>query len=333
MNSDKSILKKVGDLQQVAGIKDYTFNEGKAKGVRALEIFSSGGLDLTILPDRGMDIVSLKYKGVNISYLSKTGIVSPKYFVEDEAKGFFRNFSAGFLTTGGLSYMGAPSYVNGRKLGLHGLISNTPAYNVYYTDNYFNEGLLQVIGKVKEAEFFGEHLVLTRKIKYCAKEKTIYINDKVTNYNFEKSSFMILYHINFGYPFLSPDLEINIPTQNIVPRDINSIKKDYNTITNPIHDKKEEVFFHELKTDQNKIVNITLKNTKLKIGIEITYLHKDLPYLTQWKSMKSSEYVLGIEPGNYNVLGKHDAIKKDELTYLKPLEEKNIALKIRFFDI
>ncbi|MFL2124382.1 aldose 1-epimerase family protein [Marinilactibacillus psychrotolerans] len=323
----------MGDLKQIAGIKDYTFNEGKAKHVRALELYSSGGLELTVLPDRGMDIVSLKYKGINISYLSKTGIVSPEYFSEDGVKGFFKNFYAGFLTTGGLSYMGAPSCVDGRKLGLHGVISNTPAYNVCYTDNYFKEDSLVVTGKVKEAEVFGNHLILTRKIKYDKKKSTIYIHDNIKNLNYEKSSFMILYHINFGYPFLSPDLNINIPSKKVISRDKNSVIEKYSTISEPSPHKKEEVFFHKMNPDKNDTVKITLKNTKLKIGIEITYLYKDLPYLTQWKSMKSSEYVLGIEPGNYNVLGKRDAIEKNKLTYLKPLEEKNIKLKIRFFDI
>lgn len=280
-----------------------------------------------------MDIVSLKYKGINISYLSKTGIVSPEYFIEDDVKGFFRNFSAGFLTTGGLSYMGAPSYVDGRKLGLHGVISNTPAYNVCYIDDFSKEDSLIVSGKVKEAEVFGNHLILTREIKYDKKKNTIYINDNIKNLNYEKSSFMILYHINFGYPFLSPDLDINLPSKNTISRDENSVKENYSTITEPSPYKKEEVFFHEMISDKNDTVNITLKNTKLKIGVEITYLYKDLPYLTQWKSMRSSEYVLGIEPGNYNVLGKRNAIENRKLTYLNPLEEKNIKLKVRFFDL
>lgn len=48
--------------------------------------------------------------------------------------------------------MGAPCYDNGQELGLHGTISNTPAYNVSYFNNYSDGILLGVTGKVKEAQ-------------------------------------------------------------------------------------------------------------------------------------------------------------------------------------
>ena len=60
---DKNLFRSVGDSQQLFGIKDYTFNEGKAKNVRALEMYNSEGIQMTVLPDRGMDIASLSYKG------------------------------------------------------------------------------------------------------------------------------------------------------------------------------------------------------------------------------------------------------------------------------
>lgn len=333
MNNQKDILRRIGQIEQLSGVKDYTFNEGKAKNVRALEMYTSEGLNMTVLPDRGMDIASLKYKGINISYLSKTGIVNPQFFVEDGSKGFFRNFYAGFLTTGGLSYMGASSHFKGRELGLHGMISNVPAYNVSYLNNIFEDISLEVKGKVKEAEFFGDYLVLTRSIQHNKKENTIYINDNIKNHNFEPSSFMILYHMNYGYPFLSPDLEIDIPTSKVVARDKNSVIKNHESITEPVDDAIEEVFFHEVIPDEKGIVKIRLNNYKLGIGVEISYSYLELPYLTQWKSMKSGEYVLGIEPGNYNVKGKDHAQKNSALTYLNPLEEKKISLKIKLIDL
>lgn len=330
---DKNLFRSVGDSQQLFGIKDYTFNEGKAKNVRALEMYNSEGIQMTVLPDRGMDIASLSYKGKNLSFLSKTGIVSPAFFVENSSIGFFKNFFAGFLTTGGLSYMGAPCYDNGQELGLHGTISNTPAYNVSYFNNYSDGILLGVTGKVKEAQVFGEHLILTRTISYDENANSIYIQDKIKNYSFEPAPFMILYHMNFGFPFLSPDLEIKIPSKKITPRDKDSVLQNYKTVSKPIDQKVEEVFFHEMLPDEKGNVAVTLSNSKLGVGVELTYPYEELPYLTQWKSMKSGEYALGIEPGNYNVMGRSDAKEKDRLIYLDSMEEKNICLKIRLFDI
>ena len=47
----KKLLKHVGCVEQIGGIRGVTFNDGKAKGVRAIEV-STGNLRFTILPDR-----------------------------------------------------------------------------------------------------------------------------------------------------------------------------------------------------------------------------------------------------------------------------------------
>lgn len=78
--SKRKILKYVGDSSQIFGTKDYTLNGGKSHGVRAIDVKNGSGLEFTVLPDRCMDIGWLSYKGKNLSYISKTGIVSPQYY-------------------------------------------------------------------------------------------------------------------------------------------------------------------------------------------------------------------------------------------------------------
>ena len=34
----QELLKLIGSIEQIGGVKDYTFNDGKAKGVRVIEI-------------------------------------------------------------------------------------------------------------------------------------------------------------------------------------------------------------------------------------------------------------------------------------------------------
>ena len=34
----QELLKRVGSVEQIGGVRDFTFNDGKAKGVRAIEI-------------------------------------------------------------------------------------------------------------------------------------------------------------------------------------------------------------------------------------------------------------------------------------------------------
>jgi len=86
----EELLKLVGSVEQVGGIRDFTYNDGKAKGVRVIEI-NTGTLCFSVLPDRGMDIAQSFYKGKSISWISKTGITAPGYY-EKDGRGFLRGF-------------------------------------------------------------------------------------------------------------------------------------------------------------------------------------------------------------------------------------------------
>ena len=58
----------IGHPSQLYGVTPFTYADGKAKGVRALEVRNGSGLELKILEDRGLDISSLSWKGTNLSF-------------------------------------------------------------------------------------------------------------------------------------------------------------------------------------------------------------------------------------------------------------------------
>lgn len=93
----KELMKHIGSVEQVGGLREVTFDSGKAKGVRAIEL-DTGNLYITILPDRGMDIANAKFKGEAISWISKTGVVAPQFYEKDGAN-WLRSFYGGLLTT------------------------------------------------------------------------------------------------------------------------------------------------------------------------------------------------------------------------------------------
>ena len=329
-------LRRTGDPAQLAGIRDFTFNGGKAGGLRALELYNAAGLSLTVLPDRGMDIARLSYKGVNLSFLSKTGLTAPQYFTEDGSRGFFRNFFAGFLTTCGLTYMGAACTDGGEVLGLHGLISNTPADAVSAQTDFGPDGMtITAKGRVKQAQVFGEHLVLQRNITLAGEKNIIQIHDSIENLDFEPVPFMLLYHINFGYPMLSPACELRLPSRSVTPRD-DAAKSGFSeryTITKPVDGAKEQVFFHIMQPDENGKVHAMLVNHDLQIAVELCYPIAQLPHFTQWKCMKSGEYVLGLEPGNCHVLGRAAARADSSLQYLQPGQRQEVRIEIKIYNV
>lgn len=74
----REILKHIGSIEQIGGIKSFTYNEGKARGCRAVEV-NTGVLRFEILPDRCMDIGQAYYRENALSWISKTGITAPSY--------------------------------------------------------------------------------------------------------------------------------------------------------------------------------------------------------------------------------------------------------------
>lgn len=330
----KELYRRVGCAEQLFGARNMKLSGGKAEGMNVIEIYNASGMQAMVLPDRGMDIACLKLGGTNISFLSKTGLTGSKYFTENGAKGFLRSFYVGFLTTCGLTYMGAAGKDGEDELGLHGLISNTPAEELgTRIDWEGNMPAVVVTGSVKQAEVFGEHLVLRRTITMPAYKNEIIISDCIENRGLTPSPFMLLYHMNYGFPFLSPDCILKVPSSSVVGRDdvakANIAK--WNCIEGPVDGGQEQVFFHETKPDGEGNSTYCVINPKEERAIAVTYPSTILPYLTQWKCRRSGEYVLGLEPGNCHVMGRKAARESGELSYIQPLEQKKFTIKVDGF--
>lgn len=322
-----------GSPDQLFGVKTYRFSGGKSDQMRGADLYNKSGMELTILPDRGMDIASLKVKGVNLSFLSKTGFVSPAYYQEDGTKGFMRSFYGGFLTTCGLTYMGAACQDEGEALGLHGRISNIPSEEFRAYTDWNHEGCSIIAeGNMKQTEVFRENIVLKRRIALDSETNRLKIQDAIENCGLVEAPFMLLYHMNYGYPFISPECEIYLPSKKIQPRDeaAEKNKKQWNQIESPDDTAVEQVYFHEIE-DRKSRGHYLLANRKKEIAIHVSYPMKQLPYFTQWKCNRSGEYVLGLEPGNCHVNGRAAARKEGILQYLRPLEIVYIDLEIEVY--
>lgn len=311
-----------GSADQIFGMKPYRVIGGKADGTFCVDLYNKTGIQLTVVPDRGMDILSLKDKGTNIGYLSKTGLVNSKYFVEKDARGFMKNFFVGFLTTGGLSYMGTGD----ESHGLHGTISNTPAYRVSMAED---DAYLSVSGEVKEAEMYGVHLVLQRTIKLAIDRPEIKIIDQVTNRGFSETPLMLLYHMNFGYPFLSPETVIELPEGRTFARDgevLDDCDPALRTVVDPVDDGQERVVFHQ--PAESATASYCVRNPALGKSVRVHFSPRQLPYLNEWQSFVSGDYVLGLEPGTNDVNGRAQALKNGKLQHLKPGETKEFVITV-----
>jgi len=330
----REMLKYVGDFSQLFSMKEYTLSGGRANGVKAVDIKNGSGLEFSVVADRCMDIAGLSLNGVNCSYLNKTGIVSPEYY-EKDGNGFLRSFFGGFLTTCGLRNVGVPCEDEGENFSLHGRISNIPAEEFSASTEWLDGvPVLTISGKMKEARMFGENLVLHRKIMCRYGENKIYIRNTVENCGFKPEGIMLLFHFNLGYPLLDEDAVLVIPTGVLRPRDAEAEKgKDqFDRFQKPTPDYAEQVFYHQLNSDQAGATSVALINRKLGLGAALHFNTSQLGNFIQWKQMGEGEYVLGMEPANCLVAGRAEERKNGTLEYLSPGETKNFDIVIELLD-
>ena len=301
------ILKYIGSVEQIGGIRDFTFNDGKAKGVRALEI-NTGKICFTVLPDRCMDIAQASFKGQNVSWISKTGITAPQFY-EKDGKGFLRGFYGGLLTTCGLENIGRPF----GEYGLHGRIGNTPAEKIsVFADWVGDDYVMKVSGQVRESSVFGPNLVLKRTITAKLFDESFVLEDTVINEGFEDKNIALCYHCNFGYPLVKEGAKIiNVPA-------------DISSICVPTHGNEEECI--EVQYDQDE-VTVGIENEEM--GVYLTYERNTLPDFILWKALGESEYVVGLEPRTTRFGGKNISDNNQYIT-LKPFEEYKTKIKFDF---
>lgn len=324
------VLRRVGDVSQLAEIREGKLTSGRADGMRILDVKTGGGLRFSVLPSRAMDIAWASYKEFPLAHISKSGIVKPEFYEKDN-RSFLRSFSCGLLTSCGITQMGTPCECDGEQLGLHGRLSNLPAYNVF-VNQYWDQDdyILKLGGTVRESRLFGENLQLNRVLETKMGSNTFTITDTVCNYGFQPSPLMMLYHINLGYPLVSGDsiMSISCPT-TITPRDdiaqqgLDEIWK----LNDPIPGFSEQVFFHEIDSG-SELCRISVFNRKLSFGLYIQFPVQDFKHLCHWKMTGEGDYVLGIEPCNVPPIGRKRALERGILPMLAAQESKCFHLEM-----
>lgn len=183
---------------------------------------------------------------------------------------------------------------------------------------------------MREAALFNENLVLKRVLSTKLGSKSLRISDMVENQGFEAQPLMIMYHFNFGFPFLDECLKFVVPSIQIRPRDSIAEKgiKRFDSFSCPIDQFQEHVFYHKVAADDNGDTCTALFNEKLNLGVYIKYNTENLPNLVQWKSMMSGDYVLGIEPSNCFPEGRIREREQGTLRIVSPFEKLHFNLEL-----
>jgi hypothetical protein len=111
--SQAELFRRIGRLEQVAGVRLVTLGDGQARGVRMLEFRTGTGFAFDVLVDRSFDVGRCELGGRPLSWLSGAGVVAPWYYEPDEQLLLRRRIEAslgGFCFTVRDQVMGEGTY-------------------------------------------------------------------------------------------------------------------------------------------------------------------------------------------------------------------------------
>jgi hypothetical protein len=294
---DEMLLRKTADLRAIADMRLVTLEDGPGRGQRLLIGRNANGVAFEVAVDRGFDISELSYRGVNIGWHSPAQMPFPSHDPgSEEGWGFLRNFD-GFLVTCGLDHFSRPHeadisqynhpHLTTRKMPLHGRISVEKARLLSYgVDTETFEISCEAI--VRQASVFGETLELRRRITLPVFGSELLVEDKVTNRGFRPTPHAIMYHVNFGYPFLDDTLTVEgLPDPLLSELRFNPPR--------PFDEFGEKVDVVDSRIAPHR-VPVVLRNEACNIAASFTYSQSTLPKLAVWRAYQSGIFALGIEP-------------------------------------
>jgi len=330
------IEKYVGSMRQVAGIKRYTLDEGFGRGLRAADVSTGSGLAFSVLFDRGMDLGPASYKGVPLSFMTSVGDFPNSAFYSSPGIDWLRSFGGGLLAGCGLRNVGSPASLNGENLPLHGRLSNIPAFNTSVCEEW-RDGryVLELSGSMRESRFFGENLLLSRRITTELGSSSIEIKDRVENQSGKPDHVMLLYHINLGYPMLCENSVLKAVEHDVQPRDTVAEKglSSWKLCQKPVSGYSEQCFYHDIPADDDGFSRISMLNPRLGLEFEVASRKAELPFLTQWKQMGEGAYVTGLEPANCHVEGALSEQERGTLRMIAAGESIEFCIRLSVKEI
>ena len=126
----------------------------------------------------------------------------------------------------------------------------------------------------------------------------------VENRSAQSAEMQMLYHCNFGPPFLEAGSRVLAPVREMAPQTPRAAEgvDSYETYARPTVGFAEQVYLYDLLGDNRGHTLSVLVNNAQDRAVAVRFNRNDLPCFTVWKNTGAVEdgYVTGLEPAtNY----------------------------------
>ncbi|ARJ06257.1 DUF4432 domain-containing protein [Cnuibacter physcomitrellae] len=341
----RQLAERTGDLSAVAGIRHVVLDDGVERGVRAIDLRTSAGLELEVLVDRAFDLGSARITGIPVGWRSGNGFRHPGLHEHTDEGGLsWLRALDGLLVSGGLDHtlfggeVDATRYAYPPKQtvshGLHGRLTAIPARLLEareVVDPESGPSVLRLVGEVIQATSFGEHLRLTRTIEVDVDGREIRLHDVVDNLGFEPTPHMFLYHINVGWPIVDEGTEFVAAISRHLWQSDSVAEQgiSYRTLPAPVLNMVEQVTEHELVVGPDGLHRVALLRADGALGVEVSWDPAGMPSFFEWQNLRSGQYAVGLEPSTHHVGGDGAAREDGSMIWLEHGQSREYRTTIR----
>lgn len=340
--TDAAACRTEGDWSVVK----QTLRGGLSDGVDLIQV-DNGELSFSVLPTRGMGIWRGAFHGLPIGWSSPVrGPVHPALVdLQDRGGlGFLTGFDeaivrCGLDSTGAPgpdvvpNNMGVPTQVD---LTLHGRIANLPASRVDVALVDGNPPELVVTGTVYETGLFYPGFRLVSRVSTPLGSNRLKIVDQVTNLRGVPAEMELLYHCNFGPPFLEEGAKLVTAARQVAPRDARAVEgiDTYETYLGPTSGYVEQAYWYELLGDSDGATVAMLRNAAGDRGVAVRFNLGELPAFAQWKNTaaESDGFVTGLEPATDYPNAKSFEREQGRVVKMEPGSPYTTNLTLEVYD-
>jgi hypothetical protein len=293
-----------------------TLRGGRREGVDLIQV-DNGALSFTVIPTRGMGIGRGRYQGDRIGWDSpiRDGPVNPAFvnLMNGGGLGWLEGFDE-LLARCGLGNNGAPFAEKAvgpdgserhTTFGLHGKIANIPASFVAVHVGTAPPYEITVEGHVEEASLFSTQIRMATRISTTPGSNRLIVRDEFINLKDSAAEMQVLYHWNFGPPYLEEGSRFVAPAKVIAPRDPRAVEGigHLDVYGGPEPGFAEQVYFFELRArPEDSRTLAMLRNRAGDKAVVLRFATTQLPAFTLWKNTggRNEGFVTGLEPAtNY----------------------------------
>ena len=282
--------------EALSEVRETVGDPHSGPGGRAYRVTLCGGLSFDVLPERGLDLGSLWHRGYPIAWRSP--LAAPGPTAGSAKDGWIGRFGGGMLATCGLDNIGPARGDH----GLHGSHHATRATDVVI-ERTADAGVV-ISGVVDSAQVFGRQVYLHRRIEARADVAEIRVRDRIVNEGSTAEPVALLYHLNFGAPFLMPGTGIDVPAGAHVPRQRLAHVPSWRLVPESTETVVEAVWEHSvLAVDAAGRAAATVTSTALGVQAIVSWDPEALPRCFEWVYPTRRGWALGIEPANAPLFG------------------------------